>query len=373
MKYVFCFLLFIPVALQAQTNRVSVNDGDFYNPLNWSPMGLPANGDSLLIVHNMTMSMDIYYNAGQIAIGSNGSLTQDAVPRNVWIDGGSLVNEGNYSTHAIYVSNFGYIFNSGTMTGIDSLLVGVDSDLTNEGTIGINDFMIMTNGTFENAGNLTNTDSMFVQGYFLNDGNAQIYDFVIDQPSYTENNGTIEVTHNMNNQGYLLNNNECTVALDFSNCNIQSQFAVLENDGIFCVGNDFANCMDDTLMGVGQYFIGGLSANDGAFVGTFTFNTPSGALSLNTGTVEAGVSFGTALCSAEIAENMLQLSIYPNPVDELINTSISNTKYEVYDLTGRLILSATTDANGVIQVSTLDEGMHVLILEGYLPVSFMKK
>jgi len=54
--------------------------------------------------------------------------------------------------------------------------------------------------------------------------------------------------------------------------------AMFINDGVFCIAQDFSNCVDDTLAGSGAYYIGNSSSNFGVFDGDFTFNTPGGSI-----------------------------------------------------------------------------------------------
>ena len=65
----------------AQTARTSTASGDFLNPLNWSPIGVPASGDQLTINHNMILTTGIYYTAGTITISPGASLMEDATDR----------------------------------------------------------------------------------------------------------------------------------------------------------------------------------------------------------------------------------------------------------------------------------------------------
>ena len=219
-RIVLLFTFIIPFLSFGQTTRVTTMDGDFYNPLIWSPVGLPTSGDMLTINHTVNMNLDIYYTAGQILISSSGSLIQDATPRSMWINGGSLVNNGTYSSHLLWVSGGGTITNTGSLNNIDSLLA--QGAVTNSGIASINDFWIAVGGSMDNSGTLTNTDSMFVQGPFVNSGFANIYDLAVDEMATLDNSYILTVTNNMHNQGQINNTWSIDVANDFSNCNTQN-------------------------------------------------------------------------------------------------------------------------------------------------------
>ena len=280
MKKVLLLVFLIPVLSYAQTNRTTNQDGDFYNPLIWTPVGLPASGDILTINHAVNMNLDIYYTAGQININSGGSLIEDATPRSMWINGGSLSNAGTYSSHLIWVSSGGSVSNTGTMTGIDSLLV--QADFTNNGNAAINDLWITVEGNLNNTGTLTNTDSMLVQGVFTNSGSAGVYDIAVDQQALFDNSGVMDISNNFHSQGLVQNVGTIDVGLDFSNCNTQTMDAMFESDGVFCIANNFLNCDGDTMAGSGVYHVGNMSTNLGVFSGNFVFNTPTGGLTVNT-------------------------------------------------------------------------------------------
>lgn len=359
MKRILLLFCLLPILALAQTSRVTIANGNFYDPSIWSPFGLPSNGDMLTINHAVTLNIDVYYTAGQIKINPGASLTQDAVNRNVWIDGnGSMINHGTYSSHLLYISGGGFITNSGLLGNIDSMLI--QSSVTNSGTASFNDFWIGTAGTFNNSGSLTNTDSLLCQGVFTNSGMAGVYDFEIDEMSVVNNSGSITITHDMNNQGKLTNSLYMQVDHDFSNCNFQSLNASVSNNGIFCIGHDFSNCGGDTLKGSGEYYVGNLASNFGVFSGTHTFHTPTGTLALQTGTIEAGVTIAAGTCNWNVGENdVKELDVYPNPTSDVINLSVTGESYSLTDLSGNIIQQGKIDKY-TIDLSSLKNGIYLL-------------
>lgn len=351
-------LLFLLLPFVSVSQNTTTQSGNFYNPLIWDCLCLPANGDQLIINHDVTMNLDIYYNAGSITINSGGSLVQDATERNFWADGtGSVDNAGTFEVHAVYISPGATILNSGTMQNIDS--VWNQGTFTNTGSAALYDFWNDQSGVFTNAGNLVNADSIFNQGDFTNTMTATIYDMVNDQMATFANYGDVLFTNNLNNQGYFENNLGVEIANDFSNCNIQTMDAMLVNTGTFCVSNDMTNCADDTITGIGNFYIGGSSSNFGVFDGTQTFHTPSGTIGVP-GNIQPGVTITTGSCILTlepVVDNVL--SIYPNPTNNYINVSQNNVSYEVFDVAGRLMLSGMIEDN-TIDFSTLNEGIYTV-------------
>ena len=371
MKKLLLFAFAIPFFSFGQTNRTTTVSGDFLNPLIWSPIGVPTNGDSLTINHAVNITTDIYYNSGQILVSSSGSLIQDANQRSVWIDGGSLVNHGVYSSHLLWVSSGGYITNTGSLNNIDSLLA--QGAVTNSGMAGINDFWIAVGGSMNNSGTLTNTDSLLVQGPFINTGFATVYDLAVDEMATFDNSHILTVTNNMHNQGTINNTWSIDVANDFSNCNTQNFDGVINNDGVFCIGHDFLNCGGDTIMGSGDYYIGNLSSNLGVFTGTHFFHTPNGSLTLNTGTVDVTVTLTTGACTAGISsEEKLSLEVYPNPTEDVLQLSISDVKFELFDYTGKIVMEGIVE-NHMINLQNVTEGVYLLKVDGIHVHRIVKK
>lgn len=310
----------------SQTSRTSTASGDFLNPLNWSPIGVPASGDQLTINHNMILTTGVYYTAGTITINPGASLMEDATDRDFWVDGtGSLINKGTFKTHTFLASPNTTVHNFGTFSQIDS--VWNQSDLIN---IGILEAVA-----------------------FLND----------EQASFT-NEGQLNISGNYNNQGKFNNKpwGSIDVQNDFSNCNIQNLDAVYTNDGIFCIGNNMSNCAGDTLRGNGHYYIGNAASNFGVLEGNATFHTPSGSFVI-TGTTGSGVTITTGACALLTAENESSTwNLYPNPV--LSELHVDRTgEYTIVSLDGKTVQGAITA--GKIDVSNLLPGMYILEIDGF--------
>jgi len=362
MKKALLLFLLLPFVGLSQTKTTTQN-GDFYNPLIWDCLCLPANGDDLIINHDVTMNLDIYYNSGSITISASGSLIEDATERNFWADGtGTVSNAGTFTVHALYFSPGTSLTNTGSLGTIDSLWN--QGTVTNSGSAAVLDFWNDQTGAFTNTGDLVNSDSLFNQGVFTNNGTATIYDLLNDQVGTLTNTVDMMLNNNMNNQGYLMNSGDIEIGNDFSNCNTQTMDAMLINDGIFCVTNDMTNCIDDTLTGSGDYFIGGSSSNFGVFDGTHTFHTPSGTVGVP-GNIQPGVTVTTGACYLTIDPiDQAGMTIYPNPTKGQVYVSINDVSYEVFDVSGRLMLSGTVE-NSTIDFTTLNAGIYTVRIGNY--------
>ncbi|MBK7128538.1 MAG: T9SS type A sorting domain-containing protein [Crocinitomicaceae bacterium] len=310
------------LALRANSQvQTTTANGLFYNPLIWDCLCVPASGDSLVINHDLEMNVDIYYTSGQIKINSGGSLIDDGNDFDVWIDGtGSLINNGTFDCYRLWISS----------------------------------------GSFVNTSTTVYFDSLWNQGNVSNSGLLTVYDILNDQTGIFTNSGDFMIDNNFNNQGEFLNTSAGVIDLenDFSNCNIQTMDAMFVNDGVFCIAADMTNCLDDTLAGSGEYYIGGSSSNFGVFDGTFTFNTPSGTVGVP-GNIQAGVTIGNDPCYLNLAEDRQTISVYPNPAHEQLFVSPMNMPYTISDMSGRVIISGQT-MNSAIDISSLNSGVYLI-------------
>ncbi|MEO9532691.1 MAG: T9SS type A sorting domain-containing protein [Crocinitomicaceae bacterium] len=297
----------------------SVQDGDFFAFGTWDCFCLPADGDTVNISHDVHMNFGIPYTMGIITVNASGSLSDGGVDKDIYINGGSFVNNGTVNLDGFWLDS-GDVVNNGLML----------------------------------------LDSLLSQDMMINNGEITVYDFAHDQGVTFENNGIIEVTNNFNNQGHFTNNDLMTVVLDASICNIQSMDAMYINNGILCVENDFAVCGGDTLTGTGTVYIGAASVNDGVVNGTLHINTPSGAFGLNTGTVGSSVTFGTDVCGLTVdQENISNWNIFPNPATDFVMSTQTNITFEIFDLSGKRVISDKS-IDGKIDITDLTEGVYLI-------------
>ncbi len=290
---------------------------------------------TVIINHDVVLNLDVAYTNGSITINSGGSLIEDATDRAFWIDGtGSLTNAGTFTSHLLLVSPDAEITNSGDMPGVDS--VWVQGTLTNTGTIGA-------------------------------------YELLNDEDADFENDNEITISNNFNNQGYFYIAPSASVEVgnDFSNCNIQTLDAYLENDGIMCITNDFSNCIGDTLDGEGDYFIGGSSSNLGVFTGNMTFHTPSGTVGIP-GTIDPSVTVTSGSCTLQLSEiENVDITAYPNPVEDQLHLDINSGAYTILDIMGKTVKSGNFN-NGIIDFSELNNGVYVLQVDHQSTIRIVK-
>ena len=303
--------------------KTSTQNGAFWNIFTWDCTCLPTDGDSLVINHDITLSTGIAFTSGQIKINAGASLSDGGNTLSFYINGGSMINDG--------------------LLEIDNLLLDA--------------------GFIENNGT-ANLDSVWTRSTTTNTGTLTTAAFAHDELATFTNSGTLTCIDNFANQGDYINSGVMTVGGNVSNCNIQASKAMFQNDGFFCVTGTYLNC--DTLRGTGTMYIGGTSSNTGEVEGTLLVHTSGGSFSANTGTIAGTVTFGTDACAAGVEEEELDEEdvdwlIYPNPATTIINSTEQNVSYNIYDLSGRKVLSGVT-FNGVIHIQTLSEGNYTLQL-----------
>lgn len=327
------FILFIsPFFLVAQT-KTSITNGDFYNPLTWDCICLPTSGDNVVINHDLTMNVGIYYTAGKITINPSGSLTDSGTDKDIWVDGsGQFVNHGDISVRYFATSQYTYTDNTGSFIGVDSMLT---------------------------------------RGVMNNSGSIEVFDFLNDETANFGNFGSIDIQNNMNNQGNFDNWSTIDIGLDFSNCNTQNLNAEYTNYGTVCIARNFLNCAGDELNGNGHYYNGNLASNLGLFSGSFTFHTPSGTMTIP-GTINSGVTITTGACTLEIAESEnVTFELFPNPTNQTLHVSESQGEFKITDMEGQIILRGELNQTG-IDVSSLTSGMYLFQIKNQGVTRFQK-
>jgi len=318
MKKLSTLLFLLPFFTNAQT-VTSVAAGNFYTPATWDCTCVPNATDTIYVNHAVTLNLGISYSGGLLQVGGAGSLIDGGAGFGILINGGNVTNIGTINCSAILLES-GY-FNNIAQLYVDSL---------------------RTKDTASNLGIINITEN------FRNDADGNFINW-----------GTVTVGNDFLNEAVFCNNSTLNVHHNFANCNMASSEATLDISGEMCVYNDFLNCVDDTILGNGTIYITGSSNNAGEMQGNFIVNTLSGALSVNTGNIAGGVSFGTGSCDAGIVNEINKWSIYPNPAENFLICSEQNIHFEIYDFTGRIISSAFS-ADGNINVESLSTGVYTI-------------
>jgi hypothetical protein len=318
MKKLYSILFLIPIISSAQT-VTSVAVGNYYSPATWDCTCIPNDSDTIYINHAVTLNLSIAYTGGLLQVGGAGSLTDGGAGNSILIDGGKVTNIGT-------INCSGLLLESGHLNNLAQL--HLDS--------------LQTRDTVSNMGIIN------IEENFKNDLNGNFTNW-----------GTIDIGNNFLNEAIFFNNSNLEVHNDFANCNMAGSEAYYKISGFMCVYNDFLNCADDTITGNGTITIGGASNNAGEMEGNFIINTSNGSLTSNTGNIATGISFGIGNCTSGLLEENTSWVIYPNPAENSLTSTEAEINYEVYDFSGRLILSAFS-FDGNIQVEFLIPGIYAI-------------
>lgn len=371
---------------QAQT-RTSVANGLFYFPTTWDCMCIPSphTGESIVINHAVTLNNAIGVYGGSLTINSSGSLTQDATPRDMHMNNGTLVNHGSLTIDRLWAQN-GSFDNQGTAT---IRTFANEDDLNNDGITNVADSMyndgILTNGasavmnvsTFynnnmlTNSGQILNVDSMTNSGTFTNAIGAVIE---VDSATNTgtfDNSGHFDVwaltnTGTWDNFGLLdfvdmanlgvFNNHSSIVGTgrfgnftDFYNLAGASMVvgisfinadqyppqpngtvAIFSNTGTVTVGDSWYNFAVIQGDAPGSFSVQDSTVNYGTLTGSFdlcdltpTTGTPP-IIDFNFGIVDPGITYCLLVSTLE-PEQDKAFTIYPNPTQGQVTVSVPSS------------------------------------------------
>jgi hypothetical protein len=418
MKKIYTLTLLCLSVLTATAQITSVANGNFYYPTTWSCMCVPTSGtDDLTINHTVTLNNDLQLLAGgSITINSSGSLLQDIPSRDFLLNGGTFINNGDFSidrmlgqsgsfgntgTAAIRTfANYLDFGNSGTINNVDSLYN--DGYIDNNGIIDVgtfyNDSVLDNYGSFPavdsltNAGTMTNyagavidADSMTNTGAFTNNGwlyTGALY----NTGNYTNNNyhsfywltngGVLNNVDSMVGGASMWNIEDftnhasgvITLGGNFYNGDTLNFDASFVNDGVVEIAMSWFNTDDVSGNTPGYFIIQDSTANIGTMSGSFDFCdlTPTATVApfvdFNSGTADANITWCIMVSQDEpVAESF---SIYPNPASNIIAlTSLisSNLLATVYDYSGRELFSATLNSSkNEMDVSSLTTGIYFM-------------
>jgi len=330
MKTLFTLLFtLLLISYGTSQNYTSANNGNWTNPLSWSPMGVPLPGANVTINHAIILDTDFAYTSGSITINSGGSLTENVSGRNFGVSGGSLNNDGSFT-----------ISNLGITTGT----------VTNTGTL--SPTLLLVGGTLINTGVVNQCDSLHITGSLTNNATGSITALAMLSDGLTNNNASIQL-NNFQNSSKFYNTSTLICTVDFTNNNVQANgTAMFDNSGAVTVQNDWSNT--DSIVGnsSGYFCVANASSNSGFMLGNFDFcdNTPpvsSPFIDVNTGTVDPLITFCASSACGSTAVNELKslnnLTVSPNPV--AINGILKFNDIElpaelsIYDVTGKKIVT----------------------------------
>ncbi len=316
----------VPSLINAQL-KTSITNGNFSNPNTWNCSCVPANGDSIKILHTVTLDSDLHLTSKEIKILAPGKLLQDMSNRTLWIDGTAhLQNQGTLTVNKIRISPTATIYNNLTIISVDSIV--------NEGQF-INNFSTHVN-TISNKSNSN----------FQNFGN--IGSFSIQNEGIIKHSGSIYVQQN------------------FDNCNSNGN-SKLDFSGSICIVGDFNNCSTDTVMGTGVISVSGSAINSGVIIQPSVWYVASGIIN-NTGTINPVVTINVGSCpTLDIVNhnNIYSIYVFPNPVDNIIFLELGNllsiSQFNLFNNIGQLLKTGHIE-NKQIDISNLSPGLYQLEL-----------
>jgi Secretion system C-terminal sorting domain len=396
------FILTLIIGLFVITSNAQINstqDGNWTNPATWGGMTIPTPGTDVIINHDVILNLDYGYTSGGITINANGSLKEDGTLRTLAMNGGYLVNNGTMTINniALYlgkitnndsmqINQYFYVMdsliNTGRIENMDSTYTKAYVDFS--ATSYFDSEAIWTDSLLYNDGiihsvNFLNTD------YFLNNGkiyatnhastgtilnNGEIYVNDISNAGDFWNDGQIYASHSFSNFEVFNNNANAWLEMDadFLNADSIGLRAAFTNNGTVVTGNNWGN--NDTIYGTtGEFYVQNISSNLGYMDGTFDFcdATPPGTspyIDLNLGHFGSGITFNCIHQSVEQEETVL-LSIYPNPAQDVITLSGTNTTAEIsiMNIAGQKVLSINISGENTqenINIESLTSGMYIL-------------
>ncbi|MEX1192906.1 MAG: T9SS type A sorting domain-containing protein [Brumimicrobium sp.] len=398
MRILLSFLAFSVVFYSnSQQTITSVSDGFASDPSVWDCICIPPSNSNVIIEHNIEMNSDWLVNgSGSITVTTNGTFIEDNDHRGILFDGIDVEfsNHGlteltnlafsngaighNHATLSLdtglWVDQTSTFMNHGDMLDLDSTYT--QGMFMNEGNYGTGDFL--NEGTLDNTGYIT-ADSMLNTSVLNHSaGKIEAYDFANTGELNITGSGFMVITHDFFNSGEinLANGRDIRVANDMMNAH-DSGIALIINDGLIEVGNDFSNV--DTLRGTGVFCIANNSSNLGDVKGTLDIcdNTSVSHFDFNSGNIEPSVTNCSSGCNVSVEENKIEntFEVYPNPVRNTLNIK-TNLKGNIHiiDVMGNSIIEQDLEKD--IDVSKLKSGVYFITLDGIdktMTKKFIKK
>ncbi|MDX1651192.1 MAG: T9SS type A sorting domain-containing protein [Brumimicrobium sp.] len=387
MKYLYLLILLtgVTVSATAQNTITSVADGQATNPFIWDCTCIPMPGDNVTINHDVQMNADWISNGnGSITVSMGASFIEDAQHRTVLFDGGStFTNHGlteltniaftngaeghNHSTlsldTALWVGNGSTFMNHAVVQDVDSTYI--QGMFMNEGSYSHG--LFLNEGMIDNSGYIA-ADSMLNTGTLNSSaGNIQVIAFANTGETNITGSSYMLVSGDFYNSGrfYLATGRDVRIQNSLLNSN-NADTAVIINDGLFEVANDFSNV--DTLRGSGIFCIANASSNFGEVKGTLDIcdNTSVSHFDFNSGNIEPTVTNCSSGCSVGLSDNEIttEFSVYPNPAEDLLHISGPGySSIRIVDVTGKTVYEKLSPTDK-IDVSKFKRGVYFITFRG---------
>lgn len=368
--------------------KISVADGNWNNPSNWNPAGVPLLEDTLILNHHLTASDDIEFGASWFIVNTGASLSADssvAVHGSVRLNGqldalnyadgdgdstliygelnASVIATGNPVTinhglmHAITWASSDLFYNYETIEAVvfasgstfyNYNLIQTDSCITDEfynhGTL--ESLFMVTGARFDNQGLLNGAK-------FLIDGSSE--------PFTNFAGAAMVASDTCYFTGTVVNQENATMVL-----NTLLASDDLTNDGDISLTN-WMHSNGTTGGTTGKFCISDCFINLASIDGTVDIcdATPGNLIcDMDFGTIAPSVTF----CAAEPCGNNLgvevtetALSIWPNPTsgDITISNLESGSVYQLFDPSGKIWANGiSTDLPVQLDLELLSPGIY---------------
>lgn len=408
---IFAAVFFCGILTFAQT-YTSAQNGNWMNPLTWSPIGVPIPGNTIIINHTVTLDTSFVVPSGSITVNTSGSLLQDAAGRDIMVNGGTFTNNGvvdlrylllssgNFSNAGVFnissFANYINMNNTGTIQNVDSLYN--DGTLNNNGIIKVKTFY--NNQTLNNYSQLvgwTNKiDSLYNAGTMLNDANAVLkadsatnagtftnngrvyYNYFTNSGVFTnanfltsfdmtntgtyDNTDTLLITNSLWNTEKIYNTGFINISNDVLNDDNVNYDASFVNYGFVNVADSWYN-MDTVRSNYGSWVVQDTSYNSGFMIGGFDFcdQTPPASspyVDFNFGTIDNNITYCIATNLNLIHANET-IYLYPNPsTGKIFTSSNKNYRIEVFNNLGQLIVEKQNTKS--IDFSNYEKGIYLV-------------
>jgi len=322
-----------------------------------------------------------------LCITTTGEVTGD-----IAINGGEVCNEGIISSSAIAI-NSGTLNNYGVIASAE--LAIVSGSMNNYGIANIPSFGLGGADISVSNGGLLTTDSFALakaglgtDPIFYNYGRVEAGD-VANGINCTLNNAKDFICTDLANaldgsvynSGYMSVSNECAnTGYFFTECIVQ-------------VGSDFVNTgtVEGPTYTCGGFSVGSISTNIGSY-GADGSNldictTLSSGFTVNTGTLGSGVTICSCSTSCEpqvlelvSEEEVLEVSMYPNPMKDVTTLEFNNPTEEshtllIFNIQGKLVMQVNgfTSNRVMIEKGDMASGLYIVQLSKASELIFSEK
>ena len=184
-KILFLAIVFVSMQIFSQTTYTSATDGNWNSQFSWSPNGVPAAGDTAVILHNITVSdvqecatLDVDFSFGKkLSIsGSGASLTVSGTTTNdgeILVTGGSAANPATLTLNGNLTNNDSFTINAG-----QRLIMGANANVTADVQITIKSDSNSHGSLYFYNGTWTPTSNSGVISYNRHISNLSTWDLI---------------------------------------------------------------------------------------------------------------------------------------------------------------------------------------------------